>query len=106
MSHVGDEDGDLDHVLQAGAAGFQRTAQVQEGLFALGQKAARDDLARVVGAGLARDEQQIPELDALRQQEGCVVVGLGLDLCQHGANSFIYKRPGGEVGGGRSVAVM
>ncbi|KAG1240659.1 hypothetical protein G6F68_017444 [Rhizopus microsporus] len=47
MPHIGHEDGDLDHVRQAGAAGFQRAAQIREGLLALGQKAARDDLAVV-----------------------------------------------------------
>ncbi|MNV79286.1 hypothetical protein D3C71_1728310 [compost metagenome] len=79
MPHVGHEDGDLDHVLQAGAAGLQRTAQIRESLFALGKKAAFDDLAVVAGARLAGNEEQVPEADALREQEGRVIVGLGDD---------------------------
>ncbi|KAG1385775.1 hypothetical protein G6F59_017210 [Rhizopus arrhizus] len=95
MPHIGHEDGDLDHVRQAGAAGFQRAAQIREGLLALGQKAARDDLAVVGGTGLPGDEEQIPVLDALRQQERFVIVGLGLNALQHDAISFTCR--GGEV---------
>jgi hypothetical protein len=93
MRHVSDEDRDLDHVLQAGATGFERTAQIEKGLLALSKKAARDDLSLVVSARLARDEEQIFELNALREQEGRVVVGLGCNMFQHDANYFIYGWP-------------
>ncbi|MNT92191.1 hypothetical protein D3C72_2334330 [compost metagenome] len=59
-------------------------------MLALSQKAAFEDLSVVVGARLARDEKQVSELNPLREQEGRVVVGLGDDTLQHGANSFTY----------------
>jgi hypothetical protein len=52
VAHVGQDDRHLDHIGQAGAAGFQRTAQIGEGLLALRLEAAPDNAAVRVLAGL------------------------------------------------------
>jgi hypothetical protein len=67
---------------------LQGAAQIGEGLFALGAKAAVHDLSVGAGTGLPGDEQQVSELDALRQQEGLVRVGVGDDTFQHDGNPF------------------
>jgi hypothetical protein len=54
-------------------------------LLSLRPKAAFDDPAVIVVAGLTGDVEDIARADALRRQEGLVDIGGGMNTPQHGS---------------------
>ena len=93
MGHVGDEDGDLDHLIKTRSRCFEDAVEVADCLAGLSSEVANaDDFTLIVDSGLSRHEDEIANPEPLGDVNRGEPVRFGTDALRVGSHLRILLR--------------